>query len=107
MSAASVKDYLESQDGGNADFARSLGEGYTSLSPYTLVFDSVSARRELSAANALSDYPSEELLRRAEFNPHTKDRYVESSGTDDVCVRCFLLYVRDSLGLVLFVSEGQ
>ncbi len=79
VSAASVKDYLESQDGGNADFARSLGEGYTSLSPYTLVFDSVSARRELSAANALSDYPSEELLRRAEFNPHTKDRYVESS----------------------------
>ena len=84
MSAASVKDYLESQDGGNADFARSLGEGYTSLSPYTLVFDSVSARRELSAANALSDYPSEELLRRAEFNPHTKDRYVESSGTEVV-----------------------
>ena len=84
VSAASVKDYLESQDGGNADFARSLGEGYASLSPYTLVFDSVSARRELSAANALSDYPSEELLRRAEFNPHTKDRYVESSGTEVV-----------------------
>ena len=84
VSASSVKDYLESQDGGNADFARSLGEGYTSLSPYTLVFDSVSARRELSAANALSDYPSEELLRRAEFNPHTKDRYVESSGTEVV-----------------------
>ena len=84
VSAASVRDYLESQDGGNADFARSLGEGYTSLSPYTLVFDSVSARRELSAANALSDYPSEELLRRAEFNPHTKDRYVESSGTEGV-----------------------
>ena len=84
VSAASVKDYLESQDGGNADFARSLGEGYTSLSPYTLVFDSVSARRELSAANALSDYPSEELLRRAEFNPHTKDRYIESSGTEVV-----------------------
>ena len=84
MSAASVRDYLESQDGGNADFARSLGEGYTSLSPYTLVFDSVSARRELSAANALSDYPLEELLRRAEFNPHTKDRYVESSGTEVV-----------------------
>ena len=84
VSASSVKDYLESQDGGNADFARSLGEGYTSLSPYTLVFDSVSARRELSAATALSDYPSEELLRRAEFNPHTKDRYVESSGTEVV-----------------------
>ncbi len=84
VSAASVKDYLESQDGGNADFARSLGEECASLSPYTLVFDSVSARRELSAANALSDYPSEELLRRAEFNPHTKDRYVESSGTEVV-----------------------
>ena len=84
VSAASVKDYLESQDGGNADFARSLGEEYASLSPYTLVFDSVSARRVLSAANALSDYPSEELLRRAEFNPHTKDRYVESSGTEVV-----------------------
>ena len=84
VSAASVRDYLESQDGGNADFARSLGEEYASLSPYTLVFDSVSARRELSAANALSDYPSEELLRRAEFNPHTKDRYVESSGTEVV-----------------------
>lgn len=101
VSAASVKEYLESQDGGNADFARSLGEGYTSLSPYTLVFDSVSARRELSAANALSDYPSEELLRRAEFNPHTKDRYVESSGTEVVIEGQRKLYLHPDGTLLL------
>ena len=84
VSSSSVKEYLEAQEGGSVDFARSLGEEYASLSPYTLVFDSVSARAELSAANVLSDYSSEELLRRAEFNPHTKDRYVESSGTEVV-----------------------
>ena len=84
VSSSSVKEYLEAQEGGSVDFARSLGEEYASLSPYTLVFDSVSARAGLSAANVLSDYSSEELLRRAEFNPHTKDRYVESSGTEVV-----------------------
>lgn len=84
VSASSLKEHLETQDGSGVDFVRSLGEEYASLSPYTLVFDSVSTRAALSAANALSDYPSDELLRRAEFNPHTKDRYVESSGTEVV-----------------------
>lgn len=82
VSASAVQTYLETLDGGDADFARTLGPEYDTLSPYTILFDEVSERRTLSAANALSDYPSEELLRRVEFNPHTKDRYVESSGTE-------------------------
>ena len=35
VSASSVKDYLESQDGGNADFARSLGEEYARSEEHT------------------------------------------------------------------------
>lgn len=81
VSAAEMRDYLESQNGGSVDFAFSLGEDYASLSPYTLLFAAPETRSELSAANALGDYSAEELLRRAEFNPHTQDWYTESSGT--------------------------
>lgn len=81
LSTADVLEYLEAQSGNSVDFAFSLGEEYASLSPYTLLFDVQSERSELSAANALSDYSTEELLRRAEFNPHTQDWYTESSGT--------------------------
>lgn len=76
-----LSDYLETQEGWpSVEFAFALGEDYAALSPYTLVLSAPSARYELTAANALSDYSTEELLRRAEFNPHA-NRYVESSGT--------------------------
>ena len=106
VSAASVKDYLESQDGGNADFARSLGEEYASLSPYTLVFDSVSARRELSAANALSDYPSEELLRRAVFSPRSKKVLVLGSGGASTAV-VYALKKMQAEEVVVVSREGK
>ena len=76
-----LADYLESQEGWpSVEFAFALGEDYAELSPYTLVFGASPTRYELAAANALGDYSTEELLRRAEFNPHA-NRYVESSGT--------------------------
>lgn len=81
VNASEVRGYLETQSGSEVDFAFSLGEEYASLSPYTLLFSSRVERSELTAANALSDFSTEELLRRAEFNPHTKDWYTESSGT--------------------------
>lgn len=81
VSSAELRAYLEAQNGGSVDLACSLGEDYASLSPYTLLFAAPETRSELSAANALGDFSSEELLRRAEFNPHTQDWYTESSGT--------------------------
>lgn len=76
-----LADYLTSQEGWpSVEFAFALGEEYAELSPYTLVPSAPSVRYELAAANALGDYSTEELLRRAEFNPHA-NRYVESSGT--------------------------
>ncbi len=81
LDAETVRAYLEEQSGSEVDFAFSLGEEYESLSPYTILFSSRVERSELTAANALSDYAAEELLRRAEFNPHTQDWYTESSGT--------------------------
>ena len=81
VSAVLLAAYLEAQDGGSVEFAFAMGEEYAALSPYTLVFSAQTEREELSAANALSDYSAEELLRRAEFNPHTKDWYRGSSGT--------------------------
>lgn len=76
-----LADYLASQEGWpSVEFAFALGEDYAALSPYTLVLSAPSARYALAAANALGDYSTEELLRRAEFNPHA-NRYVESSGT--------------------------
>ena len=81
VSASSLTEYLQAQEGESVEFAFLLGEEYSFLSPYTLSFASSASRRVLNGANALTDYPADALLRAVEFNPHTKDRYTESSGT--------------------------
>ncbi len=81
VSADTLTEYLEMQEGNGAEFAASLGEEYAHLSPCTLLLPKVSARRNLSAANPLADFDNTDFLSRAEFNPHTQDRYAESSGT--------------------------
>lgn len=96
VSVEDVRSYLDAQSGSEVDFAFSLGEEYASLSPYTLLFSSRTERSELTAANALSDYASEDLLRRAEFNPHTQDWYTESSGT--------VVYIEGQRKLYLYPS---
>lgn len=79
--------------GGSVEFAFALGEDYAALSPYTLVRGGTISRAPLTAANALTGYPTEELLRRAEFNPHTNS-YRESSGTTVVVEGQRKLYLR-------------
>lgn len=82
LDPALLTEQTESTDelGTSVEFALALGEDYAMLSPYTLVYSTAVARYDLSASNALTAYPTEELLRRAEFNPHTNS-YRESSGT--------------------------
>lgn len=101
VSAASLADYLETQHGESVDFAFALGAEYSALSPYTLVFRENTPRSELAGANALSEYPTEDLLRAAEFNPHTRDRYTDSSGTEVVIESQRKLYLHAD-GLVVY-----
>ncbi len=81
VSADTLTEYLEMQEDNGAEFAVALGEEYAHLSPYTLLLPEVSARKNLMAGNPLADFDNTDFLSRAEFNPHTQDRYAESSGT--------------------------
>lgn len=81
VSAAALAEYLEVQEDNGAEFAAFLGEQYAHLSPYTLLLPELSERKKLTASNPLADFDSTDFLSRAEFNPHTQDRYAESSGT--------------------------
>lgn len=81
VNSASVKSHLDTVVGNGSAFAVRLGSEYEALSPFTLILGEANGRPELASANALSDFSTEELLRRLEFNAHTKDRYTESNGT--------------------------
>lgn len=93
VSSAALKDFLASRSGESAEFAFMLGEAYARLSPYTLVLGEPAARHALSAANALSG-SEDTILRRAEFNAHTENRFTESSGTVIVREASSALYLR-------------
>ena len=80
VSAAELADFLATRGGESADFAFMLGEDYAQLSPYTLSLSPGAPRAALSAANALAGN-EDTILRRAEFNAHTENRFTESSGT--------------------------
>ena len=103
---SSLMEYLETLDGKSVEFACLLGEDYAFLSPYTLVFSEIGTRRELNAANALTDYPTDELLRCAGFNPHTKDWYRESTGTIVVLEAQRTLYIHTD-GTVEYSGTGS
>lgn len=81
VSAEALKEHLELQEGNGAEFAAFLGDDYAHLSPYTLILNDVSERKNLNVSNPLADFENTDFLSRAEFNPHTQDRYAESSGT--------------------------
>ena len=81
VSVGALGEYLDMQEGNGAEFAAALGEEYSHLSPFTLVPGEVAPRKVLTSSNPLADFDNTDVLSCAEFNPHNKDRYAESSGT--------------------------
>ena len=81
VSASALTEYLDMQEGNGAEFAAVLGEHYDHLTPYTVLPAEMQTRKKLVAGNPLADFDNTDFLSRAEFNPHTQDRYAESSGT--------------------------
>lgn len=80
VSSAALIDFLAARTGESADFAFMLGDAYARLSPYTLVLSAPAARGSLAASSVLGGN-EDAILRRAEFNSHTENRFTESSGT--------------------------
>ena len=97
LRASELSAYLESLSGGGVNFAFSLPESYGMLSPFTLIANEPTVRKALSAENALSQVDLSDFLRLAEFNPHTENRYTESTGTT---------VVRESYGTLWLSSDG-
>lgn len=93
VSSAELTDFLATRSGNSAEFAFMLGEAYAHLSPYTLILSEPAPRAALSAANALNG-SEDTILRRAEFNAHTENRFTESSGTVIVREASNALYLR-------------
>lgn len=97
LSASELSAYLDSLNGTEVDFAYSLPESYGMLSPFTLIMEEPTAHCTLTAASALSEITLSDFLRLAEFNPHTENRYTESSGTT---------VVRESYGTLRLSPDG-
>ena len=70
-----------------------LDSSYANLASCTLVLSTPAERSTLSVSNALSGN-EDVFLRRAEFNPHTENRFTESSGTVIVREVSSTLYLR-------------
>ncbi len=107
VSAKALAEYLEAQEGNDAEFAVSLGEEYAHLSPYTLFLSELAPRRNLTAANPIADFDNTDLLSCAEFNPHTQDRYSESSGTVVILEGQRILRVRSDGTVVYSGSDAE
>ena len=97
LSASELSAYLDSLNGTGVDFAFSFPESYGMLSPFTLIMDEPTPRHTLRVSSALSEADLPDLLRLAEFNPRTENRYTESSGT---------IVVRESYGTLRLSSDG-
>ncbi|MCR5826719.1 MAG: hypothetical protein K6G54_09140 [Oscillospiraceae bacterium] len=93
VSSAALSDFLKTRNGSAAEFAAGLGEASEKLSPYTLVLSEPAPRPALHASNVLGS-SEETILRRAEFNAHTGNRFTESSGTVIVREASSALYLR-------------
>ena len=96
LRGAVLSEFLCSLEGIAVDFAFT-GEGaYHGLSPFTLIMGEPTTCYMLSASGSLTADLSE-LLRLAEFNPHTENRYTESSGTT---------VVREAYGTLRITADG-
>lgn len=96
LRSAVLMEFLSSLEGTAADFALTEGDAYDGLSPFTLIMGEPTQRYMLSASGSLTADLSE-LLRLAEFNPHTENRYTESSGTT---------VVREAYGTLRITADG-
>ena len=96
LQGAALAEFLSSLEGIAADFALTEGAAYAELSPFTLIMAEPTQRCLLSASGSLTSDLSE-LLRLAEFNPHTENRYTESSGTT---------VVREAYGTLRITADG-
>ncbi len=95
VSSDELTEFLSMRSGSSAEFAFMLGEAYDRLSPYTLILGEPSPRVSLAAANSLIGN-EDTILRRAEFNAHTENRFTESSGTVLIREASSALYLRPS-----------
>lgn len=93
VSSTELTEFLAARSGSGAEFAFMLGEPFAQISPYTLVFSDPVPRASLRTENALSGN-EDEILRRAEFNAHTENRFTESSGTVIIREASSALYLR-------------
>ena len=93
VSSPALTEFLSSRSGSNANFAFWLDSSYANLASCTLVLSTPAERSTLSVSNALSGN-EDVFLRRAEFNPHTENRFTESSGTVIVREVSSTLYLR-------------
>ena len=93
VSSPALTEFLSSRSGSNANFAFLLDSSYANLASCTLVLSTPAERSTLSVSNALSGN-EDVFLRRAEFNPHTENRFTESSGTVIVREVSSTLYLR-------------
>ena len=96
LRSAVLAEFLSSLEGSDADFAFTEGDAYDGLSPFTLILGEPAQRCLLSASGSLTSDLSA-LLRLAEFNPHTENRYTESSGTT---------VVREAYGTLRIAADG-
>ena len=96
LRSAVLAEFLSSLEGSDADFAFTEGDAYGGLSPFTLILCEPTQRYLLSASGSLTSDISG-LLRLAEFNPHTENRYTESSGTT---------VVREAYGTLRITADG-
>ena len=96
LQGSALTEFLSSLEGSAADFALTEGDAYSALSPFTLIMAEPTQRYTLSASCSLTADLSE-LLRLAEFNPHTENRYTESSGTT---------VVREAYGTLRITADG-
>lgn len=79
--SSALKDYLASLSGNGAALACVLDSEYASLSPYTFVPGETVSYPVAECSETVSESVLTSFLRRAEFNAHTDNRFVESSGT--------------------------
>ena len=89
-----LAEFLSSLEGADADFA--FDGAYDALAPFTLIMSQPTPRCMLSASGSLGSDLSG-LLRLAGFNPHTENRYTESSGTT---------VVREAYGTLRITADG-
>lgn len=102
LASQDLKTTVNLYESGNAHFAWDLPE--STLSPFSLLPDTLPELSTLSAAAALSD--TDRLLTLLDFNPNTNYRYPESDGSETVVEGERSVRIRPN-GTVVYSSGGE